>query len=375
VNGWQLLYQFLADEKIMNSLRKNLIIMLASIVLLLCSLEGFARIILNVQPVIERFQLNPQLGWEWTPGYDAIETYHGENYRMQISSQSLRNEEVAVPKPADVFRIIAVGDSIIEGPGVELEHTFVKLLEQSLQTQVSQTVEVINAGTGDYGTEQEFIWLHNRGLIYEPNLVILGVFLNDSRSFDAPPVLVTYLNNFLLKNSAFYFFYHSMIRDQMVSEAKQDLDFRFRYLEIEAWESGAWRDDPETLSQIIQAADQDWGLAWDEDALIGIENQLTNIHQLLEANNIPLLLLVFPVKVQVYAEVDTSLGLDYPQQYLVAFAEAHDIPILDLLPVLHKYKSGDLFFDHAHLKPETHKIVADVLLQTLLDENLIPQSP
>jgi len=50
-----------------------------------------------------------------------------------VSSQGLRNEEIPVPKPASVYRAIALGDSITEGGGVELDGTFVKLLERSLQ--------------------------------------------------------------------------------------------------------------------------------------------------------------------------------------------------------------------------------------------------
>ena len=48
------------------SLRSNLLTAL----LLLGGVEATARLALQVQPNLERFQLNHDLGWEWTPGYD-----------------------------------------------------------------------------------------------------------------------------------------------------------------------------------------------------------------------------------------------------------------------------------------------------------------
>ena len=171
----------------------KLVTALVSILLLLGVAEVCARVGLGVQPKIERFQLDPDLGWEWTPGYDTVETYHGVSYRMRISSQSLRNEEIVVPKPADTYRIIVLGDSITEGPGVEMEGTFSKLLERSLRdVHAGRSMEVINAGTGDYGTEQERIWLETRGLLYQPDLVVLDVYLNDWRDFSRPPALVAF---------------------------------------------------------------------------------------------------------------------------------------------------------------------------------------
>lgn len=102
-----------------NALLWKLLIALGSILFLLAAAEGFARFYMGVRPVPDRFQLSHQLGWEWTPGYDAVESDHGVDYRMQISRQGLRNESVLLPKPPGTYRIIALGDSITEGPGVE----------------------------------------------------------------------------------------------------------------------------------------------------------------------------------------------------------------------------------------------------------------
>lgn len=61
------------------------------------------------------------------------------------SSQGIRNEEVTVPKPKNVFRVLALGDSFTFGWGVNLEESWPKLLEKRLSLP-GKSVEVINAG-------------------------------------------------------------------------------------------------------------------------------------------------------------------------------------------------------------------------------------
>lgn len=128
-------------------------ISIASALLLLCGLEGIVRLILGIQPTPQKFRLSHQLGWEWNLGYEAVIDYHGDTYRTVVSSQGLRNEEVTIPKPPNVYRIIALGDSITEGGGVKLEKTFVKILGRLLQARTpAPIIEIINASTGDCGT-------------------------------------------------------------------------------------------------------------------------------------------------------------------------------------------------------------------------------
>lgn len=71
-----------------------------------------------------------------------------------ISSQGLRNEVVIKPKPQDVFRILALGDSFTFGWGVKLDESWPKLLQKSLKLP-GKKVEVINAGVQGAGLHDE----------------------------------------------------------------------------------------------------------------------------------------------------------------------------------------------------------------------------
>jgi hypothetical protein len=119
------------------------------------------------------------------------------------------------------------------------------------------------------------------------------------------------------------------------------------------------------LTHLIQEADQDWGLAWQENELKTIETNLSRMLKLGQRYDFKLMLVFFPVDVQVYAQVDTPLNLDYPQQHLLKFAQANNIPSLDLLPVLRTQQTTDLFYDQVHLKPDTHRLVAEAIYMAI----------
>jgi lysophospholipase L1-like esterase len=358
----------LLKEGDINQLRQNLIIALVGILLLLGGLEGFFRVVLDVRPQVERYQLHSQLDWEWTPGYDAVHNYHGVEYQLTINSHALRNEDVIIPKPPNTYRVIALGDSITAGPGVNLKDTFVKRLERLLQAESpTRPVEIVNAGTNDYGTAQELTWLQERGLSYEPDLVILNVYLNDSLIFRKHTPWMVVPVNFLSRRSAAYYYYRTALRKRLVAQAEMSPGFRFRFQE--EWDSGAWKTDSEALTLLIQNANHDFGLAWQENGLVNINQGISQLMQIADEHQFEVLIVIFPVDVQVYTQVDTPLGLERPQNELVAYAQGQNIPVLDVLPLLRTHRTKELFFDRAHLTLEGHQIVAQAIFQVLHQHN------
>ncbi|MCB8990968.1 MAG: SGNH/GDSL hydrolase family protein [Ardenticatenaceae bacterium] len=348
----------------------NILIALITTLLAIGLIEGGTRLI-GISPQPERFQLSTLLGWEWTPEYDQLEDYKGTQFQMTVNQQGLRapttDHNYAIPKPPNTFRVIALGDSIVASPGVPWDETFAVQLENELQQDfTTHRVEVINAGTDDYSTEQERIWLQERGLAFQPDLVILHVYLNDSRSFGIPSLRTAQITNFMAQHSAVY----ALVRTLQVASMVNQEDFRFRY--IPALEEGDWREDTAVLTSLIQSADRDWGLAWYEQAQRTIEENVLQIQQLTTAQDIPLLIVLFPVTVQLYAEVDTPLGLTAPQQEFALFAAQHDLPLLDLLPVLQAIPNNDLFFDQVHIKPVGHAPVAQAIANALRENQLLP---
>jgi hypothetical protein len=89
-----------------------------------------------------------------------------------------------VQKPADVFRVIMLGGSTVEGIGVSspLESLPSKpqLLLERESPQSSKQIEVINAGISGFSSDQEYLFLIADLLRYKPDLVIAYDGWNDA---------------------------------------------------------------------------------------------------------------------------------------------------------------------------------------------------
>lgn len=102
----------------------------------------------------------------------------------------------ATSKPAHVFRILVVGDSFTFPWDLQLDDAFPKRLERMLNLSTppnGPSAEVLNFGKGGASTLSEIPTLE-RGLQYDPDLVILQISLNDPPQPQSPlEELVNYL--------------------------------------------------------------------------------------------------------------------------------------------------------------------------------------
>ncbi|HKH48800.1 MAG TPA: GDSL-type esterase/lipase family protein [Thermoanaerobaculia bacterium] len=134
-----------------------------------------------------RFQLsrNPKIGFEPVPGL----RYEGEDlsfYDYEGASNRLgyRDRDHEIAKPAGVWRIVVLGDSIGAGLRVErFEDTFPAVLERRLREQGVNS-EVINLSVSGYNTQQEVETLVEKGLRYRPDLVLVAYSLTDRERVD-----------------------------------------------------------------------------------------------------------------------------------------------------------------------------------------------
>lgn len=169
---------------------------------------------------------HPQFGWYHVPGasglsYDAFGEY---NVRVTINSKGLRDEEIPYEKPQSagttsaagcdesMYRILLLGDSFVEGMRTELRQTAGKVLEARLNEGAGSSAncparrfQVITAGVGAWGADQELLWFRHEGVKYHPDLVLLmfftaNDFLNDSEALETANVGGVYKPFFALQN-------------------------------------------------------------------------------------------------------------------------------------------------------------------------------
>jgi hypothetical protein len=113
-----------------------------------------------------RYLLKPDLHAAWGLGNVATDEF------------GLRNEHPA-EKPAGVYRILMLGDSVTFGYGVDQTQSFPAVLERLLNENNQAKYQVINAGIPGYSIQDEGALLPALLARYKPDLVLWVVTSND----------------------------------------------------------------------------------------------------------------------------------------------------------------------------------------------------
>ncbi len=126
------------------------------------------------------FLYDASIGFEVRP-FAPMEVL-GEIERM--NQEGFRGPDTPVAKPADVYRIVALGDSVVQGLSVARDETWETFLEEKLNSENQSSselrrYEIINAGVGGYLSWQALARYKNRAMKYNPDLVLVLVGWND----------------------------------------------------------------------------------------------------------------------------------------------------------------------------------------------------
>lgn len=118
------------------------------------------------------FTFDETLGWELTPGAGGRLKSDEFDVAIKINARGERADfEVPQEKVAGKRRLLVIGDSFSFGHGVEAAEAWPARLERLLPES-----EVVNLAVTGYGTDQQVLRLEKRGLAYQPDVVILGLF-------------------------------------------------------------------------------------------------------------------------------------------------------------------------------------------------------
>ena len=121
----------------------------------------------------------------------------GIYYGVEIKTNSIgwrEDRDYPLKKPSGIKRVIVLGDSITLGWGVEQYQTYSKVLEHHLNNDptLQFRYEVINTGVGNYNTSLELEML-KRTLPYDPDIIIIGYFINDVEIWNRQGPIVSFL--------------------------------------------------------------------------------------------------------------------------------------------------------------------------------------
>jgi hypothetical protein len=162
----------------------RLALLLFGLLLPLLMLESGVRLLGLAPPPTPNptiWEPHPLFGWWHIPTSGG--TFHSDfnefTAEVWINARGLRDREISYDNPSGAVRILSLADSFGEAIQVNLEQTYHKQLEKQLAGSLARPVEVINAGAGGWGTDQEAIFYVAEGFRYEPEVVLLAFFIRN----------------------------------------------------------------------------------------------------------------------------------------------------------------------------------------------------
>lgn len=120
------------------------------------------------------------LGWAHQPEQRGRLVHRDFSVQVSINSHGLRDDEYPLQKSAKK-RMLILGDSFGWGFGVEYDERFSEVLEKK-----HPDWEIINTSVSGYGTDQQLLYLSQKGINYKPDVVLLLLCYNDFEDNSTP---------------------------------------------------------------------------------------------------------------------------------------------------------------------------------------------
>jgi len=153
----------------------NIILSIATILVLFVSAELVTRRLLPVANLGNVMQFDPELGWSLIPGSSKHTVDHDRDIDYVITVNSLgMQERESNPFPArGTRRLLFLGDSVAFGTGVGQDWRFTDRMARVVTTDV----EVVNAAVPGWGTDQELLYYETMGRDLDPDIVVVTFFM------------------------------------------------------------------------------------------------------------------------------------------------------------------------------------------------------
>jgi len=312
------------------------------------------------------------------------------NVEFRTNADGFHDHEFSAPGGSE-YRIALIGDSFAEGFGVELDSSFGKRLERSLNTGgEGRRFVVMNFAVAGYSPLIEYILLTRRVLEYRPQLVIQCYDMSDVREDHVYALLADF---------------DSRLRPLSVAPVKPgDLRIRFRpwwwvkgliqshsYLyslgtSLLASPGNSADPGPPSIDgpggrHMIDSTDDGWAPYFRAS-----QNYVKFCADTLRAVGIPYVLCTYPYGIQVgpleWKEGRKAYGFG-PGVYrsaifpsLERFARKEGVPFLNMTAAFQARSNGSLYFRYdPHWTAEGHRVAADTLLEFLREHIGIPSTP
>lgn len=313
----------------------------------------------------------------------------------RINEHGLRDDSFNIQKPDNTFRILFLGDSFTEGQGVELSQTMVKRLQEDLnRVSEEQKYQTINGGVAGYSTVLEYLYLVERGIKFNPDLVIINLNMTDfteeranlkhtkrDKNGEIKGVFIERkrhlpqkLDDFLTSSSFLYNLY--LLKEEQIVNLKDSIMAKLSQKPQPQHTKSQTDITPGDLDRDLFAITRNIEESKFNELFSPVADRILAMKQFLDSRQIPMILMLIPNGHQI-DKSQWSVGRQawqlteekYPTTInarLREFSQNNNIPFIDptadLQKYLLEYPDSRLFYElDGHFTPLAHKIVADTI--------------
>lgn len=280
-----------------------------------------------------------------------------EGIPVHVNAQRFREDDRNYEKQPGTYRVVVLGDSVPFGWEVELADTHARILETMLKRDITTQYDVINMGNPGLNLGREYHFLKDTLAQYQPALVVWDVTTwNDidprecarlEEKFDTSAV------QWMRDNTSLWPFLSSLMGT----------------LRSNSGQAPVTTSGTGELAYRYPVDTQD--TTWDECVHKPVQNML----DLLSEQQIPLMVVIFPIDVQVNNPDASTIPQDYLRQMAV---ETPNLTVVDLLPAFREAylkappstetdSNNPLFVDYySHPSAIGHQLAAEAIYNAMV---------
>ncbi len=312
------------------------------------------------------------LGWRLIPNQATRLRWESYDYEVRANELGFPGTSYPEQKAPGTLRILVTGDAFTSAEGVDTDRAWPRLLETGLAQEMSQPVEVSNFAITGYGPNQYAAVVEKYAPLYQPDLILVEVFVND-------------FQDVLFSNADF---------QQSIGFGLPSQDGLYTTLRLEHLRRLMRLQVIEPLSEWIRGKPRPQGYflgnflalerghpEFEETGREKMAGQLSWMKAVADGLGANLVVVMAPASVQVcqpaqlaYYPRNVDLAdaarydLDLPQRMMSEITQAAGVPFYDLRPVLQAAPGGCPYQAHnMHWTGAGHQLVADYLAGVLRD--------
>jgi len=323
------------------------------------------------------FREDSEIGFVLNPGFSGELRTPEFRTQMRINTLGFRNAELS-PKPAGISRVLVVGDSFVSALNVESGETFVSIAGRALEQRLgARRVELVNAGTPNYGTWHELRILRRYAGSLAIDVAVLCVFVGNDLEDNLRPLGATVRDGYLVERQPGSGLLPRPVRVWLQRHSMAYVFLWNAYDRVRDRILGRTSSPLGRFGPLLTTS----GDAQAQDAYRQSGELLREARDFLAGFHIPLVLMIIPHELQVYPKKfaslaaaipgrdgDSGFDLTLPNRRWVALAESLGLPTVDLLPVLRTRNAGPPLYMSldGHLTVEGNKVTGEALASALI---------